>query len=262
MLVGCKITFNTNETISKTNTSMNVDGKMFTSLYQQKSAEYKALCYQAYNLATIKINMLPNYSQAPINRDKPWAVVTDIDETVLDNSAYAVHQGLLGKEYDPQSWYEWSMLSAADSVPGAPAFFKYAASKGVEVFYITNRLENERASTLKNLQKFGLPFADEAHLLLKTTTSGKEPRRQQVAATHNIALLIGDNLADFSSLFDKKSAIERENNTNISRSAFGDKFIVIPNPVYGDWEGALFNYNYKLSISQKDSIYKTILKSY
>jgi len=33
---------------------------------------------------------------------------------------------------------------------------------------------------------------------------------------------------------------------------FGSKFIVLPNAMYGDWEGALYNYQYNLTPQQKD----------
>lgn len=244
------------EAAAANNNSIVINGKLFTALYQQKSAEYKALCFQAYNFAAIRLD------QYQSKTNLPKAIVTDIDETVLDNSPNAVHQALLGREYEPQAWYEWSLQSIADSVPGSPSFLKYAASKGVEIFYITNRLENERQSTLVNLNKFGLPNADDNHLLLKSTTSSKEARRQQVASTHEIIMLLGDNLADFSSLFDKKNPTDRFNNTVSSVNEFGNRFIVIPNPGYGDWEGALLNYNYKMTSSQKDSVYRTLLKSY
>ena len=238
------------------NNSMLVDGKMFTALYQQKSAEYKALCLQAYNFAAIRVNQYQN------NSAKPKAIIADIDETILDNSAYAVHQAFLGKAYDAESWLEWSLKSAADTVPGAPAFLKYAASKGFEIFYVTNRNEAERNSTLKNLRQFGLPNTDDSHLILRSTESSKESRRQQILLTHDVVLLLGDNLGDFSDLFDKKSYSERDANTNLSQKDFGNKFIVIPNPGYGDWEGALYNYSRTFSIAQKDSIYKSVLKSY
>ena len=244
------------DAITANSNSIVINGKLFTALYQQKSAEYKALCFQAYNFAVIRLDQ---YQSKTI---LPKAIITDIDETVLDNSPNAVHQALLGKEYEPQSWYEWSMQSNADSVPGAPSFLKYAASKGVEIFYITNRLENERQFTLINLKKFGLPNADDNHLLLKSTTSSKEVRRQQVSSTHEIVMFLGDNLADFSSSFDKKNPTDRLNNTLSSVNEFGNRFIVIPNPGYGDWEGTLLNYNYKMTSAQKDSVYRSVLKSY
>ncbi|MEO6668481.1 MAG: 5'-nucleotidase, lipoprotein e(P4) family [Ferruginibacter sp.] len=237
-------------------TSNHVGGKLFTALYQQKAAEYRALCLQAFNIARWRLD------QYQPQTNKPKAIITDIDETIFDNSPYAVHQGLRGKDYEPSTWYEWTDKAAADTVPGGASFLKYASSKGVEIFYISNREERERISTLNNLQQFQFPNADDAHFLPRQTTSSKETRRQSIAATHEIIMLLGDNLADFSSLFDKKTFEERLQNTNISTSEFGNHFIILPNPGYGDWEGALFNYNYKLSQAQKDSVVKAGLKSY
>ena len=80
--------------------------------------------------------------------------------------------------------------------------------------------------------------------------------------THDIVLLLGDNLGDFSVLFDKKSQEEREANTLAAANEFGKKFIVLPNAVYGDWESALFRYNRQLNAIQKDSVIKASLKTY
>jgi 5'-nucleotidase (lipoprotein e(P4) family) len=234
-----------------------IDGKIFTALYQQKAAEYKALCFQAYNIATFRLEQALLQPKTTLK-----AVVTDIDETLLDNSAYAVHQAFKGRDYDPNSWIDWTSRAAADTLAGALTFFKYAASRNVEVFYITNREEKERAGTLKNLQQYGFPYADEAHLITKVNVSSKELRRQQVASTHEILLFLGDNLADFSALFDHKSTDERTLNVQSSSADFGNKFIVLPNPNYGDWESALYQYNYRLTPAQKDSIIRNSLKNY
>ena len=237
--------------------SISIEGRLFASLYQQRAAEYRALCYQAYNLARLRLDeaILKTYA-------KPLAIVTDIDETVLDNSPYDVKQSLQGKEYEQKSWEQWTALSQADTVAGGLSFLKYAASKGIKVFYITNRNETERKGTLTNLQKFGFPDAVDEHLILKGTTSSKEARRLAVAQKYEIIMFMGDNLADFSVLFDKKNYTDRLANTDAASADFGKRFIVLPNPVYGDWEAALFNYNYGLSLAQKDSIFKTVLRSY
>jgi len=234
--------------------SIIVDGKLFTSIYQQKAAEYKALCFQAYNIARLRVNEANNGS-------KPKAIITDIDETVLDNSPYAVHQALNGKDYDPASWYEWTSKAIADTVPGAPSFLKYAASRGITIFYVTNRDEREKAATLANLVKYQLPNTDNSHLLMRQGISSKEERRQNIMANYDVLLLIGDNLADFSNLFDKKPQQERENNTLQSALMFGDRFIILPNPNYGDWEPAFYKKS-GLSLQQKDSVIRIDLKSY
>ena len=235
---------------------LQINGKLFTALYQQQAAEYKALCFQSYQLATWRLADL-----SPSNT-RPLAIVTDIDETVLDNSAYAVHRGLQGLDYDLKSWMEWTARAEADTICGAPSFLKWASSKGIEIFYITNREEAERVGTLKNLQKFNLPFTDDKHLILKGDRSSKELRRKKVAADYDIVLYIGDNLADFSDMFDKKPPKARTSNVQLVSSLFGSQFIVIPNPVYGDWEGALFNYQYSLTPAQKDSVYRSVLKGH
>jgi 5'-nucleotidase (lipoprotein e(P4) family) len=231
-----------------------VDGKLFTSIYQQKASEYKALCFQAYNIARLRVDQV-----AP--GTKPKAIITDIDETVLDNSPYAVHQGLLGKDYEPASWFEWTAKAMADTVPGAPSFLQYAASKGISIFYVTNRDEREKAATLSNLAKYNLPNTDNDHLMMRQNVSSKEERRQAIMASYDVVLLVGDNLADFSNLFDKKPQQERDNNTLQAAALFGDRFIILPNPNYGDWEPAFYKKG-GLSLAQKDSVIRAGLKSY
>lgn len=228
-----------------------VSGKVMANIWMQRSAEYKALCFQAYNIAHLSLDQSLTQTSA-----KPRAIVTDIDETVLDNSPHDMSEALAGKDFDLKTWKAWTAKAAADTIPGAASFLKYAASKGVEVFYITNRDEDERTGTLKNLQKFNLPNADNEHLLLKQTTSSKETRRNQVLQNHEIIILLGDNLADFSALFDHKNYEERLQNTQQQAAAFGKKFIVLPNPAYGDWESVLYQYNYQLKAAQKDSVLK------
>jgi len=232
-------------------------GPAWAALWQQKAAEYKALCFQAYNIAKIRLD--ESLSQPAT---LPPAIVTDIDETILDNSPYTVHTALRGEGYADKTWMEWTAKAVADTVPGALSFLQYAASKGVHVFYITNRSETERASTLQNLQRWHFPDADNEHLFLKTTTSGKESRRQQVAQTHHIVLLMGDNLGDFAAIFDKQPVDKREQVTQQSAADFGKRFIVLPNPMYGDWLPAMFEYNYKRTPGEMDSLLRRELRDY
>lgn len=256
LALSCSNTKMVNNRSRATPVSLVADGKLFTSLYQQKSAEYRALCFQGYNIAALRIG---NYKPTS---NLPRAIITDIDETILDNSPYAVHEGLQGKDYQTSTWYEWTARAEADTMPGAGAFLHFAAAMGIEIFYITNREPKEQDGTLRNLQRFKLPFADSSHLLLRQFSSSKESRRQSVMANHEVILLMGDNLADFSSLFDKKTPAQRNASTDLIMPEFGKRFVVFPNPNYGDWESSLFNYNYSLTPGQKDSIVRDALKTY
>src|SRR5579875_890289 len=59
---------------------------IYPVLWQQTAAEYRALCYQAYNIATLRLQQLSRKTK----RKKNLAIITDIDETVLDNSYFEV----------------------------------------------------------------------------------------------------------------------------------------------------------------------------
>lgn len=253
-LISC--TASKKNTASQSENKLVIDGKIWSSVFQQRAAEYKALCLQAYNIARLRLD------ESLMETGRPKAIITDIDETFLDNSPYAVHQTLAGKDYEPGSWLEWTSKGAADTIPGALSFFNYAASKNVALFYITNRDENDKAGTLANLQRFQFPFADNQHLIVRGNTSSKEDRRQKIAAIYDIVLLLGDNLADFSDLFDKKTESEREQNVYALASQWGKKFIVLPNSNYGGWEDAIYQNSRDWTPAQKDSLLKSNLKGY
>ena len=228
------------------------DAKLFTAVWMQKSAEYKALSLQAYQLADLRLQEILT-TQKPA---RPLAIVTDIDETFLDNSPYAIHQALQGKDFDPASWNEWVSKASADTIPGAWHFFYQAASQGVTIFYVTNRDQAARAATLKNLQKFNFPNADAAHLLTMSGSSSKQARRDSIAQNYTIALLLGDNLTDFSALFDNHpSEAARAAAVLNNKELFGKRFIVLPNPNYGDWENAIYQYKH-LSLEQKAAAFQ------
>ena len=205
-------------------------------LWFQHAAECRALIYQACNAATDALTR-----SAPFATNA--AIVVDIDETVLDNSPFQARLIQRGEQFSPANWDEWVQLFRAQALPGMTEMLRGAtnrfASNRLEVFYISNRAENQRPATLTNLQQAGFPNADDRHLLLKTAASGKESRRAQVAATHQIVLLMGDNLSDFSNAFETNGT-PRTAATDAAREEFGRRFIVLPNPMYGDWEQSFY----------------------
>ena len=97
---------------------------------------------------------------------------------------------------------------------------------------------------------------------MRKDNSSKEDRRKTIASDHSIVMLLGDNLADFSFLFDVKNSAERMQNVNLSAAEFGNRFIILPNSAYGDWESSLYNFNYSLTPGQKDSVIRATLISY
>lgn len=230
----------------------NNDNLLFATLYVQRASEYKALCYQAYNLAQYRLAE----KQAAYKGDKKLAVIVDIDETVLDNSPFSAKSIIENTDY-PKYWDEWCNLAKAPSIPGSLEFLKHAETLGVETFYVSNRKVHLTPATLKNLQDNGFPFADSTHLFLRTTSSDKEERREKIRETHDVLLYFGDALGDFSSKFDNETTAVRNGLTKQMKDDFGAEFIVLPNPTYGAWMNALLMGVPKNA--DKDSVYKSRL---
>ncbi|HOW67378.1 MAG TPA: 5'-nucleotidase, lipoprotein e(P4) family [Verrucomicrobiota bacterium] len=227
----------------------------YALLWYKYAAEARALYYQAYNAARDRLAMA--IAQHANGQDR-LAVILDIDETVLDNTPVQ-NQLANGEVFSPEMWKAWSDKASADALPGAREFLCYAASNGVEVFYVSNRKTNELAATIRNLALRNFPMTDPDHVLLQEANESKVPRRSAASANHTVVLLIGDNLNDLSEIFENVSVGERFRLTDDRREEFGRRFIVLPNPMYGDWENALYDY-YRLSPSEKAAIRRRLIQ--
>jgi 5'-nucleotidase (lipoprotein e(P4) family) len=236
-------------------------------LFMQKAAEYRALTYQAFNLARMQLDAdfeKKNLKRLPkAERKRARAVVVDVDETVLDNSP---HQAFIVTNRLPFSsdvWTRWVNRREAKAIPGAAEFLTYASGKGVKVFYVTNRDEIHRQGTIDNLKQTGFPDASEETVLVRAAgVSSKEARRQKILEKYRIVLLIGDNLNDLASQFEQKSVADRFAEVDKTRETFGRKFIVLPNAMYGDWESAIYNYGRGISDADKKKIRADALQNF
>jgi len=227
------------------------------TLYHQTAAEYRALCYQAFNTAQLRMEIHLKH----MGLSKQQAIVVDIDETVLDNSPQEA-MCIINNTLYPDYWDEWMNTKNAKAVPGSLEFLQEASSKGIEVFYISNRKDKYKEQTLANLIKVGFPNADYDHLLLRTAESSKKARREIVLETYQIIMLVGDNLNDFSEVFEKLGISDRFAITDTYKAEFGNKFIVLPNPMYGEWEGAIYDYDYSIPNKKKSELRIKHLKGF
>ncbi len=227
-------------------------------LWFQTSAEMRALSYQAFNVARMKIER-----DLSLNRSKKKkAVVVDIDETVLDNSP---HMAKLIKENQafPYAWADWVSKAQGEPLPGAVEFLNFVVSKDYDVFYVSNRsAETDLERTIVNLTAKGFPQATNDHVLLMKGVSSKEPRRKNIENTHELVLLMGDNLNDLANVFERKAVPERFAEVDKVHEEFGNRFIVLPNPMYGEWENAVYSFQRGLSDEQKDQARKAGLKAF
>jgi 5'-nucleotidase (lipoprotein e(P4) family) len=141
-------------------------------------------------------------------------------------------------------------MRKAKAVPGSVDFLNYAVSKGVKIFYVSNRDEVQKQATLDNLKSVGFQDVSADNVLLRTAESGKDARRAVASARHRIVMLVGDNLDDFASAFERKSVADRFAEVDKARDQWGRNFIVLPNAMYGTWENAIYEYQ-RLTETQK-----------
>jgi len=228
------------------------------TVWFQQSAEMEASFLQAYDkgkmLLKIKMDTLSDSKLKP-------AVVLDLDETVLDNSPYEARLFLEGENYSSESWENWCKEAQAEALPGAVDFLNFADSLGIKIFYVSNRKIGVFEPTLKNLQTLNLPQAEKDHLLLRTTKSDKTERREMIKSDHQILLYIGDNLTDYSQTFAERDSTLGKDLVKKHQKELLHNFIMLPNPMYGEWESAIYGNDFSKTAAEKLEVRKEILNS-
>jgi acid phosphatase len=204
--------------------------------YVRDSEEYATLTRQIYRQALAALTAAVRERTARVSG--PWAVALDIDETVLDNSTYELDRVSYGLTFEPQSWNAWVDRAEAGLVPGVVDFISGVRRLGGHVVYISGREESRRSATMTNLNRFNL-WTDADRLCLATdSTYTKKVRRAEVvdgrapcgwpSAPTPVLVYIGDQLGDF--------PIGGESDADAGKDdAFGRRYFLLPNPMYGPW---------------------------
>jgi 5'-nucleotidase (lipoprotein e(P4) family) len=228
---------------------------MLSVLYAQSSAEYEASNIQTYVNAKSALDRALNdlswtaaIEQKKNFENKPPAIILDIDETVLNNIPFQARSIINGQSY-PIGWLEWMLEESSDAVAGVSEFLEYAQSKGVKIFYVTNRIAVAEDATRNNIKKLGLPLdSDRDVLLMKDEngwTSDKVSRRELIAKDYRILLLVGDQLGDFLPIDETTLELDsRKNLADTYKHMWGSKWFMITNPMYGRWEASIYNNEY------------------
>lgn len=206
----------------------------------RQSVEYAALCKQTYFAAWQAVKAKATTMQSD------WAVVLDIDETVLDNSQYQVEIFTRGESFSYASWDEWVEREQAKAIPGVKAFLDSvrAIDAKAHIVFITNRDAKLEQATISNLKALGLWGAGDVLMGRRERADSKEIRRQEVRTgtgrcegfgEREIIALVGDQIGDF---FEPKEggAFDALKTEVLQHSDFGLRFFMLPNPMYGAWE--------------------------
>jgi 5'-nucleotidase (lipoprotein e(P4) family) len=185
----------------------------------------------------------------------PPAVVLDIDETLLDNSLYQVWMLKNNQTFSTKTWNQFCAAQVSLAIPGAVDFTKYADSKGVKVFYISNRDASTEKDTRENMQKLGFPMGGNVDTFMMQNEkpdwgSAKSTRRAVVAKDYRVLLNIGDNFGDFDDRY-RTSLDERAQAFDSDMAYWGKQWLVIANPTYGSFDTAAYGHDFKKPLPEQ-----------
>ena len=243
-------------------------------LWMQRSVEYKAAALTAFALARLRLDQaLADKSWTAVPKEQtgsyqglPPAIIVDVDETILDNSAYQAWMVTKDTVFEPKTWTAFVNSVSSTPIAGALDFVTYAHAKGVKVFYVSNRTKDEEEGTRKNLEKFGFPLDDKIDTVLTARekpdwTSAKGTRRAHVAAGYRVLLNLGDNFGDFVDEY-RGSEAERLKVYEEHRDRWGREWIMIGNAAYGSFESAPFGHDFKKPVPERRKAKRAVLDAW
>ena len=174
---------------------------------------------------------------------KPLAVVLDIDETALLNLGYEADDSQRSGPYDQSRWDRWEKTGAGavTATPGMIELARVSVASGVTLVFNSNRMAANAAQTEAALTGAGLgPVEHLRNLWLQGdagTGSAKDARRTAIAAKYCVIAMAGDQLGDFSDLFNAPgldpAARRALAQGRAIKTMWGHGWFVLPNPVYG-----------------------------
>jgi 5'-nucleotidase (lipoprotein e(P4) family) len=232
-------------------------------LWVKYSAEYRAITEQVYADAT---QDLPGFvrdtawSVIPGQEDVahlPVAVILDVDETVVSNIDF---QLTFERPFENWKLDEWTRNTIATPVHGVRRFVESARAAGVTVFFVTNRpcerIEGsddpcpQKQSTIDDIREVGIE-TDAGHVFLSQERGWnreKSARRNHIAQTHRVVMLIGDDLGDFLPCVRRKAyppcnrtatADERVAMVEKNAHLWSNGWYILPNPMHGSWTSVI-----------------------
>ena len=221
--------------------------------WYKTSAEKKAIYHEVFNYGYEKI-----YNKVINNKleSSTWGIISDIDETVLDNTDYNKQNLKDAKEFNLKLFYKSLAEEKSQATPGSQSFTCKIQQLGGKVIFVTNRDgtfdKNVIPATINNLKKVGICFDN---ILFakgsKATDMDKNPRFNAVINGNyknvlstttmkaiNIIGYFGDNIQDFPNIY--QNDLKNLDDNDVIFSQFGNTYFELPNPTYGSWEKNTF----------------------
>jgi len=236
---------------------------LLATLWTQRSVEYRANALTVFSLARIRLDEAladKSWTAAPGEQkgdfqNLPPAVILDVDETLVDNSLYQAWMVRANATFSVKTWNEFCAAQISRAIPGAVEFTKLADSKGVKVFYITNRGVETEKDTRENMQKLGFPMGGNVDTFLMQNKqqgwgSAKSSRRAVVTKDYRVLLNIGDNFGDFDDRY-RGSEADRAKAFDSDLAYWGKQWLMLPNPTYGSFDTATYGHDFKKPLAEQ-----------
>lgn len=229
------------------------DADMDALLWSTASAEYDVIARQIFFQAQRQLDrQLSKKGETAVLEQQrsfeslPPAIIVDVDDTLLSNGALHYQLMAEGIPFNNEIWATWVGEARAKPIAGALEYVTYAHKKGVTVFYISNRDISLLEGTWRNLKQLGFPLEEERHQLLLLNGRDdwgwdKTTRRTHVARQYRVLQVLGDGLGDFIASTATMTLEEQRHASSQYLEYWGEKWFMLPNPVYGDWEKAILN---------------------
>jgi 5'-nucleotidase (lipoprotein e(P4) family) len=236
------------------------DSRLDAILWQTTSVEYRVVAQSIYGAAKSHLERAladRQWTALPAQRENfqhlPPAVIMDIDETVIDTSRFQILLVKSGARFSRARWRDWSSQNEPGAIPGAIEFISFAQSRGVTVFFVTNRDYATEPLTRNHLVSAGIKLPDDIDTVLSHNEhpdwgSDKGSRRDFIAKSYRVLMLFGDDLADFISEY--RTSVQVRMSEAMKHNEWGTKWFMLPNPMYGSWESTLYDFNSDLSMDE------------
>ncbi len=229
-------------------------------LWVKHAAEYHAITRQVYASATADLrdfiddtswSAMPQQADAA---DLPPAVILDVDETVVSNVDF---QLTFERPFANHKLDTWSSNYDSRVIQGVKEFVDAARAAGVTVFFVTNRpcelIEGnddpcpQKTTTVDDIREVGIEVTPEFVMLANERPEWdreKLVRRQLIAESYRVIMLVGDDFGDFVPCALKKvvapctASATRESRAKALEKYneyWGRGWYVLPNPMHGSW---------------------------
>ena len=215
--------------------------------------EYDGMTIQIYNTASKQLDKRLQSKDSAfykskhktdktvLNTLKP-AIIVDLDETIISTIELQKLFHANGK-FNDDMLVNWMQKAAASAIPGAVDFLQKAAQKGVTIFYVSNRRLTLEAATRLNLSRLGFPLSEDEDTVLmryerKDWSGDKTSRWSFIDENYRIIMQFGDSLNDF--IYAKNLSLSENDQAILEyQDNWGEKWFLLPNPLYGSWEKML-----------------------